>query len=521
MAMPTFWMILLVSLTFTSTLPHAIVRADTPAPPKRGGVLKAAYASDPHSLDIHKELSTTAYDVGRHIIESLYTYSENFKPVPLLAESYAVSADHRIHTVRLRQGISFHNGKELSAKDVAASFNRWINVAPLRPEVAAFVDAVETPDKATVIFKLKEPYADFIHALTFGVMPGEIAEKYLRKSIPDSEVIGTGPYKFKAREVDRYIELVRNDNYHSLVTSSMGAPEPGSGVHAYLDQLIFYIVPDPTIRLLGVETGQYHYIEGANYNDYNRIKDNPGLSAISIKGAILYFLMNCKAGPTANTKIRRAMQAAVESEPILKAAFSYPELYTMNGSWMAPETRWYTEAGTQLYNQKDTAKAKRLLREGGYDGSPIVVLTLGEIDYLRNSVAVLEAQLRKAGLDIDVQFVDQGSLVPRMMNPAKWQIVYLIQPSFPLPAMMPWTKQMVSLGWWTGDTKAALARQLRTEMDPAKRFNAWERMQALCYDEAARVKIGDAATLAVASAKIAGWQRSPGVGTRFWNAWLR
>lgn len=513
--------LLLVALTFTpATWPDA-AHADKTPTPKQGGIIKAAYASDPHSLDIHKELSTTATDTARHIIESLFTYGDNYKPQPLLVKDYHAGSDKLTHTVKLRRDVLFHNKKELTSEDVAASFNRWIKIAPMRPEIALFIDSVTTPDKETVVFKLKEPYADFIHNMMFGVIPKEIAEKYRIKTIPDNEVIGTGPYKIKAREIDRFVELVRNENYCPPGALSGDGHDRESTFNAYADKLVFNIVPDPTIRLLGMETGQYHYMESANYNDYGRIRENPELNAISLKGAILYFLMNCKAGPTANLKIRQAMQAAVDSEPILKAAFTNPELYTVSGSWMAPKTRWYSEAGTELYNQKDAVKAKKLLKESGYDGSRITVLTLGEIDYLRNSVAVLQSQLNKVGLKVDLQFVDQGSLVPRMMNPEKWQIVYLIQPAMPVPTMMPWTKKTLSLGWWTSPKKEALAHQLRTQLDPEKRFAAWEEMQKLCYAEAARVKIGDASTLTVASAKLGGYERKAGIGTRFWNAWLK
>ncbi len=508
-------LLIMLVLTLASYPFNAFCENDDVA--KKGGVLKAAYASDPHSLDIHKELSTTANDTGRHIFESLYTYGDNYTLKKLLATSHEVSKDSLTHTIKVRQGVVFHNGSALTAEDVAASFDRWIKVAPLRPEIALFVESVETPDSTTVVFKLKEPYADFLYNMTFGVMPKAITEKYPRKTIADSDVIGSGPYRLKNREPDRFVELVRNEKYATPGTPG-GEEHPGRSIHAYMDRLIINIVPDPTVRLLGMETGQYHYMESANYHDYNRIKKNPGLHADSLKGAMLYFLMNCKEGPTANLGVRKAIQAAVHCEPILKAAFTYPELYTLNGSWMSPKSRWYTESGTNLYNQNDSTKAKTFLKESGYDGSPIVVLTLGEIDYLRNSVIVLEAQLRQAGLNVDLQFVDQGALVPRMMNPKRWQIVYLIQPSVPVPTMMPWTKKTVSLGWWTGDEKENLAQQIRTQLDPETRLKTWSQMQTLCYNDAARVKIGDASTLTVSFAKIEGIMRKAGLGTRFWNA---
>ena len=99
------------------------VRAQTP---KKGGVLKVAVLGDPPTLDAHWTTANFVEVIAQHIYESLYTLDQSYQPIPVLAEALpAVSADGLTYTIKLRQGIRFHNGKEMASEDVVASLKRW------------------------------------------------------------------------------------------------------------------------------------------------------------------------------------------------------------------------------------------------------------------------------------------------------------------------------------------------------------------------------------------------------------
>src|SRR4051812_13122980 len=93
--------------------------------PRQGGILKLAMIGEPPTLDAHTTTATIAYQIGWHIYETLYTYDKQYLPIPHLAEGHTVSDGGRRYTMTLRKGAKFHNGKDLTAADAAASITRW------------------------------------------------------------------------------------------------------------------------------------------------------------------------------------------------------------------------------------------------------------------------------------------------------------------------------------------------------------------------------------------------------------
>lgn len=489
-----------------------------PSLPKKGGVLKIAYASDPGSLDVHREGNMASIDMASHILEGLFDYDSTITPQPMLAKSHKESVDHLTHTVKLREGVLFHNYKELTADDVVATLKRALKVARTPPQLSNYLESIAAKDKYTVEVRLKQPFAEFLYSMTYGIIPHELAEKYPTSTIPDKEVIGTGPYRLKERIPDRHVELVRFDRY-------VFRPEKPNGntgrKYAYVDKIIFYILPDPAVRMMGVETGEYHYAHAVNNADYQRIIDNPQLETRIIKSfSSLGCLFNCKAGPLANMKVRQALLAALDAAPIMKAAFLFPQLYSLESCFLWPESKqWYTKAGSQYYNQRNPAKAKQLLKEAGYKGETIIMLGIGEIEYLRNACMVVSNQMKAVGFNVDLQLVDQSTLLSRILNPTKWHMLTSISLFVPIPTLLPWTREKDPIAGWESQKKTQLARRMREEVSPAKRFKAWEEMQKLVYEEAARTKFGNGVSLAATSRKATGWGEM--IGPRFWNVWFK
>jgi peptide/nickel transport system substrate-binding protein len=109
--------------------------------PRPGGILKAAMIGEPPTLDTHTTTATISYQIAWHVFETLYTYDRQYQPIPLLAESHTVTDGARRYTITLRKGVKFHNGKDLTAADAAASIARWGPVARDRQ------DAVQEPSR--------------------------------------------------------------------------------------------------------------------------------------------------------------------------------------------------------------------------------------------------------------------------------------------------------------------------------------------------------------------------------------
>src|SRR5262249_15374690 len=369
--------------------------------PKKGGVLKVAVLGDPPTLDAHWTTANFVEIITQHIYESLYTLDQNYQPIPVLAEGLpAVSADGLTYTIKLRQGIRFHNGKEMTSEDVVASLKRWGGYAAQAKALWTSVEGVRAVDKSTVEIKLKEKSGIVLIALAnannFGaIYPKEIAEKYPTPN-KVTEYIGTGPYKFVEWKPDSHIRMVRYDDYKPR-------PEPANGwggrKTAYLDEIRWIPMPDVATRVAALESGEVDFADDLQADAYGRIKENAKLKPLVVRPygwAIGVF--NKKEGLMTNQKLRQAIQAAIDVEPVMKGAVGNPLFARLDSALSFQEqTAWHSTPGAPFYNKHDKAKAKQLLQEAGYKGEPVRFLTTKEYAWMYNYALVTKQQLEELG----------------------------------------------------------------------------------------------------------------------------
>ncbi len=182
--------------------------------PRMGGVLKVASIGEPPTLDIPMSTATLVYEIMWHVNESLFTYDKAFNPVPLLAESHAVTDKGLRHTITLRKGAGFHNGKEMTSADVLPSLRRWGRVASIGRSLWKYVESVDAKDPYTVVISLKQASASLIYGLSephAAVYPKESIDAAGEGQL--KEFIGTGPYRFVEHKPDRHIKLARFKDY--------------------------------------------------------------------------------------------------------------------------------------------------------------------------------------------------------------------------------------------------------------------------------------------------------------------
>jgi len=133
----------LIALTLVAAVPPTARAQETP---RLGGVLKVAAIGEPPTLDIQATTTVLTYEIMWHVYEPLFTHDRAWNPIPMLAESDAVSDRGLRHTITLRRGVKFHNGKELTAADVVASLKRWGQVATVGKVIWPGVESVEAKD---------------------------------------------------------------------------------------------------------------------------------------------------------------------------------------------------------------------------------------------------------------------------------------------------------------------------------------------------------------------------------------
>lgn len=496
--------------------------------PQYGGVLHIAYGANPPDLDLHHRTSGTAGpDIAHHMFEYLVTWTGDFTHQLELAESHSVTEDGLLHTFKLREGVLFHNGKELTSEDVVASAERFVSVGATPPELAEVLDSVEATGKYTVEFRLNQPHGCFFpmidSASLFPIIPKELAEKYPASHIPSTELIGTGPYKIKEHVHDRHVHMVRFEDYVSRDEAPDGY---GGKKFAYVDQIIFHVVPDQSVRLMGVKSGQFHFAYGVEYNEYDTLLEHPAaIPVVKMPYAGLACAVNSAHEPTSDIRIRQAIQAALEHEEILEGALFSQALYRVDCGFLDKSvTLWATEAGCQYHNQADPEKSRTLMEEAGYDGEPVIVIGMTEFGFLRDAAIILAHQLENVGFNVDLRLTDQGTWVANYLARENWHLAVTIVSHCVTPTFLGWTRD-VHVGWWEGETprKKELGYQLRSETDHEKRFAIWEELQELRHKEAAGFPIGAAAMLSAAGVDSGGWSDYPVTmhRPRYWNVWIK
>src|SRR6266702_5359047 len=131
--------------------------AQQPEQPRAGGVFRVAMIGEPPTLDLHTTTATIVQQITWHVYEGLYTYDRTYSAIPLLVEGHAVSDSGKTYTFRLRRGVKFHNGKEMTSADVVPSLKRWGRVASVGRVLWKFVESVDAKDPYTVVISMKQP----------------------------------------------------------------------------------------------------------------------------------------------------------------------------------------------------------------------------------------------------------------------------------------------------------------------------------------------------------------------------
>lgn len=497
--------ILLAALSSTSGLAHA---------QSRGGVIDVATIGEPPTLDPMASTADLVGIVTQHMFETLYTFDTDWSVIPLLAaEMPDISEDGRVYTIPLRTGVKFHDGSDMTAADVVASLNRWMTIASRGKQAAGVIESVEAVDDATVRITLKSAYAPLTALLSLNNAAAIILPEEVVGQDPLQDYVGTGPYKLQERRPDQYIQLVRYDEY----ASREGEPKGYGGARKqYLDEIRFVPVPDPNTRIEGAVAGQFDYVDALPVEAYDRVASGASEPVVLKPFGWPVFVMNTKEGLNSDIRIRKAIQAALAPEDMMLAAFGSEEFFAIDGAWYPEGFRWHTDAGTDPYKPSgDTAAAKALLQEAGYDGKPLRILTSRQYEYHYKMAQVAEAYLEAAGFDVQLDVVEWATLTQNRADPALWDIYITHSPFLAEPSLMGIMSDS-SPGWWATDAKHAAVEAFNAESDPEKRAELFAEVQKVIYEEAPAFKVGNFNALAAQSPKLEGVVPAP--WPYFWNA---
>lgn len=485
-----------------------------------GGDLIVAQSSNPPSLDAMVTSSQASRNVTMNIYESLYGFDENIRPAPILAEGVDISDDGLTYVFTLRQGVLFHNGKEMTSEDVKASLDRYIQHGATQTMLEP-VESIEATDTYTVTLTLKEKTPIFLESFASPRAPAVIipAEE-ATKGPGEIEFIGTGPYRFVEYVPDSHVKLERFEDYVANEAFD-GMDGFGGRKTAYLDTVTFRVIPEPGAAVAALETGEVHLLEQIPVPTARRLASNDDIEIYeNVPWAFLTFIFNMKEAPSDNPKFREAVQVALDNEEVM--AIATEGLFQLYHGWMYEGSTYDAgEIGADYYNVNDADRARALLEEAGYNNEPFSILTDSTIPEHGKAAVVLAEQLRAVGINATINQVDWPTALNIRLQDTGWNgwtLAMGIEPYLG-PAALISTLTGAAPHFRENDAELdALYQELIETEDEEGRKEVFARIQERLYQFFGIVKLGETGLMQAARADVKGFK--PFRFPRVYDVWL-
>ncbi|AWM85821.1 ABC transporter substrate-binding protein [Microvirga sp. 17 mud 1-3] len=366
-------------------------------------VLEIGMDNGPTGLDPHLITAFPSFMVvNGNIYEGLTAIDKDLKVIPGLAESWNVSADGKTYTFKLRSGVKFHDGSDMTAEDVVSTIRRVQSkdiASPLASRLSA-IESAKAVDPLTVELTLKEPSAPLLSSLaTIAVVPSEVeANKDALQKAP----VGTGPFKFQEWQPNGFILLAKNDAYWQK-----GTPK--------LSGLKFNIVPESATRQVGLTNGQYALLPNIDAATALQLKGKPNVKlGETLDLAYMLIGMNVSKPPFDNPKVREAVNYAINRQEIVDAALFGAGV---PGGPLSPALKsWALDVKEFSCYKPDPAKAQALLKEAGVAMPVAVTMNVLPRQDVKDIAQVVQEQLNKAGFKVELKNQEQGQFIQDWRN---------------------------------------------------------------------------------------------------------
>jgi len=379
-------------------------------------VLRIKMAGDLQQIDPIWSTSYPIRDMSYLIYDTLFSTDANYQVQPQMVDTYTVSDDGRTYSFTLRDGLKWHDGPPVTSADCIASLERWMVKDTLGGVLKTHLDRFEKVDDKTFKLILKEPWGLTLAALgkISSYVPFMMPER-MAKTAPDkanTEAIGSGPYIMKMDEwvPGSKIVYVKNPDY-------VPRKEPPSmmagGKIAGVDRIERIVIPDDVSAVNALIAGEIDYIENMPPDLMQLVEGNIDVVVGSrgLLGNSAQIVLNHLQPPLDNVKIRQAMQYAIGQKQIMEAYFgARTDLYKVCPSLLYCGGPYTSDVNSERALAHDPEKAKILLKEAGYDGTPLVFMHPTDQKWQDDVVTVAVQQLREAGFTVDDRAIDVATM---------------------------------------------------------------------------------------------------------------
>jgi len=357
--------------------------------------LRFGLAEDPDILDPTLARTFVGRIVFAALCDKLFDIDEKLNIVPQLATSYQWSADRKALTIKLRQGVTFHDGEKFDAAAVKFNIERHKNMAGSnrRGELAP-VASVDVVDPATVRLNLSAPFAPLLAQLAdrAGMMVSPKAAQAEGEKF-GAKPVCSGPFRFVERVAQDRIVVERYPNYWNK-----------GEIH--LDKIVYVPIPDATVRLANLKSGQLDFIERVGTSDIPSLKTDSrfkisriteiGYQGITINVGKSELAQKNPLGK--DPRVREAFELSLDREGIVQVAMDGEA--DIGNQWVAPTNSFY--AKNMPIPKRDVARAKALLAEAGVPNPSFTLMTPTTSD-AQKIAQVVQSMAKEAGFDVKIQ----------------------------------------------------------------------------------------------------------------------
>ena len=485
------------------------------------------------SLDPIWTTATVTRNYGFMVFDTLFGLDAALEPSPQMVEGFTVGNDGKLYTMKLRDGLMFHDGTKVLARDCVASLRRWMQRDGVGQTIAARMDALEAPDDRTLVFRLRKSFPALPFALAKTqpsppfIMPERIAAS-VDASKQIGEVVGSGPFRFEAKEYDSGAKAVFS-KFAGYVPRD-GKPSFTAGAkNVLVDRVEWTVIPDPSTANNALRSGAVDWIEIPLPDLIAQLKADRNVVVDRLDPFGLYPVLrpNMAVAPTDNRLLRRAILAAIKPVDVMQAfmgddasSYSAPIGCYLKG------TVYENDAGMDVVGGgKSDAEVKAMLQEAGYGGERVVLMHPTDQPFYDAMSQVCAARLKQVGFNLDDQAMDWGTVVQRRakrdpLEKGGWSLFCTSFPGadYVDPLSAPGMRTNGAKGWY-GAPEIPRIEALREawidSADLAEKKKLAREIQAAVFEEALFVPLGNYRQSAAWRKGLSGHLKGP--VPVFWN----
>lgn len=473
---------------------------------QRGGTLNMGILVEPPGLDPFHQAADARIRVTVLVYQGLFYEAANGEAAPLLAESYEVSDDGLEYTIRLREGVVFHNGEQMDAEDVAYSYNYIRNPDNGSPGAGDFamIEDVEVVDSSTVRFILNSPNASL--PMTLGnkygaVIPRDYFETENARNRMNVESVGTGPFRLTEFNPNSNLLLTRHEEYWEE-----GAP--------YLDEINFAFLPNSASMLVALRNQRVDLVALARPQDVQQVEQVPGLvierwPSLNQKAIDL----GSELEPLDDVRVRQAIALAVDKEEIMRASIG--DFGEVLGTVVAGmQDSWGVPLDELPHQQRDIQEAKERLEEAGHgDGFQLTLTTINGYDWMDPAAVTLREQLADIGIDLQIQRVDLGVWINNFRS-SEMGFTFNDWSTQPDPNLLFFRHfhnkpEGADFRNWNNEEASELLRQGRETSDPEERRRIYAEFQHILAETVPTIMLFSVDHVTARSERVQNFEQHP------------